>query len=281
MKSVLKLGAVMGVASLVSACAATYDVDHVSMMSAQGDAFSQALHKRYVERAQFEVSEGDWSSVDFFATRAKAAAGGTAPALQMPADRALKADADDINQAHMTLSAALKTAAPKVAPDACARAQTWLEHWMEQAEEGHQPDHIKAARDGFMSAMPDCKGEMAAPAPTPMAAVPGPLVIYFTHDSFDVSSANMDLIQKAANAAKAANVKRVVLIGHADRSGSAEYNQGLSRARVVAVGNAIMEAGIARNMVVKNFAGETSPQVKTDDGVRERMNRRVEVMFER
>ena len=280
MKSLYKIGALGAAVALLGACASAYDVDGVAAMDNSGGAFAQALQKRYVERAQFEKGEGDWESVKFFNMRAHGAAMNEVPAVQSPDDRNLKADAMPIKMAHTTLASRLGSNAPQVAPDACARAQTWLEHWMEQSEEGHQPDHIAAARKGFDEAIVDCKGDMAA-TPAPMADMPDPVVIYFAHDSFDVTAANVALIKQAAAAAKKAEATSVVLIGHADRSGNEAYNMGLSRARAAAVGNALMEAGIARSMVQKRYAGETSPQVGTDDGVRERMNRRVEIVFER
>jgi len=284
MKTILKTSAVLGAVAMLSACAGTPKSPGVTATADLGDAFAAALHQRYSERADFEVGQSDRISTSFFRTRAEVAATGKAPVLQMPSERPVKMNLDAIEQAYSTLSAALKTNAPQVAPDACARAQTWLEHWMEQSEEGYQSDHMAMARDGYEKAIPDCKATMAMPAPMakemPMA-LPEPFIVYFTHDSFDLSSANMDLIKRAAAAAKASKATRLVLIGHTDRSGSSDYNQGLSRARVVAVGNALMEAGVARNMVTKSSAGETSPQVATDDGKRERMNRRVEVVFER
>lgn len=277
MKTVLKTSALIGAMAMLTACAANYDVAGVSAMADKGNAFASALHKRYVERADFEMSEGDWASVDFFNSRGEMAATGNAPAVQMPSERKLKVDVDAIGSAYSTLTAALKTNAPQAAPDACARAQTWLEHWMEQSEEGHQADDIATARGGFEKAMPECQGTM----PMAMTPLPEPFIVYFTHDSFGLSSANLDLIKRAAAAAKASKTTRLVLIGHADRSGSSDYNVGLSRARVVAVGNALMVEGISRKMVTKSSAGETSPQVTTEDGMRERMNRRVEVVFER
>lgn len=282
MKTVIKAGAMLGAVAMLSACAGNYDVAGVSAMGDQGDAFASALHKRYSERAEFEVKEGDWQSVSFFNTRAEMAAMGNAPAAQMPSDRALKVEAKDIGQAYTALSAALKTNAPQVAPDACARAQTWFEHWMEQAEEGHQLDHVAMMRAGYEKAIPDCTGKMTMPMAKEMPmALPEPFIVYFTHDSSDLSSANMDLIKRAAAAAKASKATRLVLIGHTDRSGSSAYNQALSRKRVEAVSKTLMDAGVMHDMVTTSFAGETSPQVATDDGMRERMNRRVEVVFER
>lgn len=279
MKMVLKAGVVLGATALLAACANTYDIDKVSMMSNQGGAFASALHKRYVERAQFEKGEGNWSSVAFFNSRAEMAAMGDAPMAQMPSERNLKVDGSAINAAYNTLSAALKTNAPQTAPDACARAQTWFEHWMEQAEEGHQADHIATARGEFETAMPQCKGEMGMSMP--MADLPGPLVVYFTHDSADITSAAMSLIERAAKAAVMADAKRAVLIGHTDRSGGSAYNMALSQKRAEAVARALMMQGVPSAEIHSSHAGETSPQVKTKDGMRERMNRRVEVMFER
>lgn len=279
MKFVYKAGALCAAVALLGACASTYDIDGVAAMDNSGGAFAKALQKHYGERARFEEGEGDWASVKFFNTNAMNAAMNKVPALQSPDDRSLKTDQADIKSAYARLSAALGTNAPNVAPDACARAQTWFEHWMEQSAEGHQPDDIAMARKGYEDAVPACKGEMAMAMPMP--GMPDPVVIYFGHDSFDITGANRALIEQAAAAAKKAKATSVVLIGHADRSGSDSYNMGLSRARAAAVGNAIMEAGIDRSMVQKRFAGETSPQVGTDDGVRERMNRRVEIVFER
>ena len=279
MKTVLKTGAVCAATVMLAACANTYEVDTVAMMEAKGDAFAQALHKRYVERAQFEVGEGNWGSVGFFNSRAKMAAMGEAVAVQAPARRHLKVDAGAIASAYGDLTAALKTNAPQTTPDACARAQTWFEHWMEQAEEGHQDDHIAWTRGEYMKAIEECQG--AKPMAMPMADMPAPLIVYFAHDSADVTGAVEALIERAVEAAKAAGATRAVLIGHTDRSGADGYNMTLSLARVNAVAQSLMTHSRGMLETATSHAGETSPQVATADGVKERMNRRVEVVFEK
>ncbi|MCW8914672.1 MAG: OmpA family protein [Magnetovibrio sp.] len=279
MKNVIKASAVVGALAMLAGCAGNYDVDGVSMMADKGDAYAAALHKRYSERAVFEKGEGDWNSVAFFNDRAEMAAMGKASMVQNPADRDLKVDMNPIKMAHINLSSALGSNAPQVTPDACARAQTWYEHWMEQSEEGHQPDHIAAARSGFEEALPECKGEKMAKV-MPMAAMPAPLIVYFTHNSSEVMSGANSQIKKAIAAAKKAGVKRAVVIGHTDRSGSSDYNMMLSKKRAEAVSHQLMMNGIGTK-IQSSHAGETSPQEQTDDGVKNRLNRRVEVMFER
>lgn len=283
MKSVIKASAVFGAMALLAGCANNYDVEKVSMMPDSGGGFTMALHKRYVERAMFEQGEEDWASVGFFNSRGEMAAMGNAPELQMTSKRSLKADTKDIGMAYTTLSTALKTAAPNHAPDACARAQTWLEHWMEQAEEGHQPDHIATAREGFEKAMPDCKAHVMMKKPMPMAmpALPAPIIVYFGHDSTELSATAHAVLNMAGGAAMNAKAKRAVLIGHTDRSGDNGYNMALSQKRAKVVADTLMKMGMPSAEIRSSHAGETSPQISTDDGVRESLNRRVEVVFER
>ncbi|MEG3619116.1 OmpA family protein [Magnetovibrio sp. PR-2] len=274
MKNVMKASALLGAMGMLAACASSYDVEGVKMMSDQGDAYASALHKRYSERAVFEKEEGDWQSVAFFNDNAKMAAMGQAPMLQDPSARALKADMDGIKMGHASLTKALGTNAPQVNSDACARAQTFLEHWMEQSEEGHQPDHIAAAKTSFETALPDCVGEK------PVMAKPElkPLIVYFAFDSAEVSSGAMSQVKVAVEAAKKAGVKQATVIGHTDTSGNADYNMMLSQKRAEAVAKALMVQGIG-TQISSSHAGETSPMEATDDGVKSRLNRRVEVVF--
>lgn len=276
MKTVIKASAVLGTVALLAGCSTNYNVAQVSAMADQGGAFASALHKRYIERAEFEVGEGDWASVGFFNNRAEMAAMGNAPEVQMTSDRSLKVDVSAIGSAYATLSAALKTNAPQAAPDACARAQTWFEHWMEQSAEGHQPDHIATARSGFEQAMPECKGEaMAMPMPSAMSAS---FIVYFDHNSADLNAQANVITGLAAGVGMRAYASRAVLVGHTDTSGASAYNMALSERRAQAVAKALLANGMPAAEVRSSHAGESSPQVTTADGVREGMNRRVEIM---
>jgi opacity protein-like surface antigen len=68
-------------------------------------------------------------------------------------------------------------------------------------------------------------------------------------------------------------------LGHADRSGTPQYNQRLSERRAQAVAAELERRGVARsNMAIQAF-GESRPLVPTADGVREPQNRRVEIVL--
>lgn len=267
--------ALIAPAFLLGACATKFDVDGIAKMQDKGDAFAQALHKRYVERAKFEVSEQDWTSVDFFAGRAEMAANGMTPKPQPPAERKLKVDVSDIKAGHDKLMAALGANAQQKTPDECALAQTWLEHWMEQSEEGWQMDHIAEARKGFETNMPKCVG--APPAPPPMAN-PGPFDVFFGFDSKTLDKEAMATIQKIVDASKAYKPATVTLKGHTDTSGANAYNEALANARTAAVAGALKKGGVVGN-VTTSAHGEMMPRVATGDNVKEGKNRRVEVGF--
>lgn len=269
----MKISTALGAGLLLSACAGNYDIAKVSAMAPSGDAFTQALHKHYGERATFEKGEGDWRSVDFFNTKALAAAGGAAPALQPLSERTLKVDGDYIAAAHTRLSKALASNAPNVSPDACALSQVWLEHWMEQSAEGHQPDHIAAARGAYERAIPDC---VAGPAP--MAKMPDGFIVYFDFNSAALSATGSAVVADVVKFLKAHPGTSVSLMGHTDRAGDNAYNTRLAEKRVEAVRSALAAAGVD---AVKAAAGhgESRPSVMTADGVKNAQNRRVEIQL--
>lgn len=70
------------------------------------------------------------------------------------------------------------------------------------------------------------------------------------------------------------------LAGHADTSQSAERSLTLSEARVNAVAEQLVSLGMPEENISQEGFGETQPRVPTGDGVREPLNRRVEITFE-
>ena len=69
---------------------------------------------------------------------------------------------------------------------------------------------------------------------------------------------------------------RLVVSGHADRSGTENYNQALSQDRADAAAQALVAQGVAVGTIEARAYGESQPVFKTADGVREPGNRRVQ-----
>jgi outer membrane protein OmpA-like peptidoglycan-associated protein len=252
-------------ALLLSGCA-NWDVDGTAAMPSKGDAFAKALHKEYIERAKFEVKEQDWISVDFFTGRAKLAAEGAPPAPQMPADRKLQKDVPEIGAGYKQLTASLAAGAAKVSPAACAKSQAWLEHWMEQAEEGHQAADIAWTRGEFMKAIPDC-----------VATKPVAFHIYFPFNSAALTKEARAVVADIVSLFKAEKPKAVNVAGHTDTSGNPALNMKLGMKRADAVSKALAAKGV--KSVKATSYGETNLPKPTPDNIKEQQNRQVVVTF--
>ena len=71
---------------------------------------------------------------------------------------------------------------------------------------------------------------------------------------------------------------KLVIEGHTDKVGKVDINIELSRKRVKAVRNKLLSLGINRKNIIKeNAYGETKPNVISENGYHDRINRRVEI----
>ncbi len=124
-----------------------------------------------------------------------------------------------------------------------------------------------------------------APPPPPPAPEPAPtcedvaFVVYFEWDQSFLTDQARGIISQAADRAAECGVASVTIEGHADRSGAASYNVGLSERRADAVEQELIAQGVAASNITTEAFGETQPAVETPDGVREPLNRRSEVVI--
>ncbi len=119
-------------------------------------------------------------------------------------------------------------------------------------------------------------GEKAAPAPV-VAPQPKNYLVFF---DFDKSNLRQDAQEIVATAAKDAIDGKAVsldVVGHADRSGSDEYNMGLSERRANTVKGELVTLGVPESAIRITWKGESEPLVATADGVREPQNRRASI----
>ena len=117
------------------------------------------------------------------------------------------------------------------------------------------------------------------PPPPPPQACPSELpgMVFFDWDSAEVPADARQTVQFVSTNAARCNWRNITVTGHADKSGSNEYNLGLSQRRAQAVANLLASSGVPAGSINTAARGEEQPRVPTADGVREAQNRRVEI----
>lgn len=123
------------------------------------------------------------------------------------------------------------------------------------------------------------------PPPAPKAAPPPPPVpqnflVFFDFDSANLRADAEKIVMEAAEYTRKSGKSVITATGHADTSGSAAYNLGLSERRAQAVKKALLAHGFSDAEIIVLHKGESDPLVATGDGVREPQNRRVEIIME-
>lgn len=106
----------------------------------------------------------------------------------------------------------------------------------------------------------------------------GPYLILFEKGASDLTPEAEDVLDDAASGFANCGRPAIVLAGHADRSGSANFNLSLSRSRVATVAKHLRERGIPAEKIASTWFGEERPRVPTADGEPNMANRRVEIM---
>ena len=294
---------VVGGAALLLAACTTYTSERITQaenLTPKGDAFQTALWKGYIEKANAEAAEKHYSAADLWVEKATLAANGedSVPVIVEP--WGIKgADLDELNAARGRLMGALNSGAGNVVPEITADAQVKFDCWVEERSENVQPADIKACKRAFETAMADIADAMkpmpkpvttAAPAAEPaMPAKPMAItrqvserfIVYFDFDKSDVTGEGATTIANVVASTKGAKKFLVWIRGHADRAGSPSYNEALADRRAEEVAYGLMDSGIEARAIRMNTFGETDNAVRTADGVRERFNRRVEIIVDK
>ena len=118
--------------------------------------------------------------------------------------------------------------------------------------------------------------EAPPPAPPQVART---YLVFFDWNRADLTDRARQIIGEAANASRTARATRIEVAGHADRSGTPQYNQRLSQRRADVVAAELVRQGVNRGDIGITAFGESRPLVPTADGVREPQNRRVEIVL--
>jgi OOP family OmpA-OmpF porin len=298
---IAKLCIAASVALALAACSGmTADVASVKGMQAQGSDFNKALFGEYVGRAEVERAEGDFTNANVFLGKARPITKGELMLPEEPGGWKLPAGAlDELTPARARLVSALDRNGRGTMPALAARAQRLYDCWVEEWSENIQPDDIAACRAGFEKALAQLeeglkpKPVAAAPPPPPPPPPPAPeplmftrdvierFIVYFDFDSTHLTGQSLAVVRQAAESVANAKSYDITVRGHTDRAGSNAYNEKLAKERTGAVASGLSDFGIPAGQVEMLDFGERQPAVPTGDGVRERNNRRVEIMIDK
>ncbi len=273
------------VGTLVLAGCTGMELQRAQEMSPQGSAFNTYLYEGYVNLATLEYAEIDYSDSDAFATRAIGAASGQLVNPEQIDQRDLPDDKiGELGAARRRLVLALSTGAKERQPVAAAHAQVMFDCWMQEQEENFQPDDIARCRHAMLADLEqlEAKPVAVAAAPVPKAApapmMPETFIVYFAFDSTELTAASKLVLDETMGAAKKMAATDLAVTGHADRAGAEEYNLALSLRRASAVLDALAARGANPAKISLAGRGESEPLAATADGVREPVNRRVEII---
>ncbi|MEM1138306.1 MAG: OmpA family protein [Pseudomonadota bacterium] len=241
-----------------------------------GEDFNGYLAREYQRLTELEVKRDmNWTHAQRIAVKGAAAANGETVLPWDPNNWNVDpADVGELSDARSRLIAALDGGGRETNPEACAKAQMHYDGWLEQSHDNDwgpgfvgvvQPDHVAEEKAGFNDAIALCEGRSIGAKN---------FTIYFGWDKYDLTSAAKAVIDEIA-AFVSGSENAIAVRGHTDTSGSQAYNSSLSEQRADTVADALEAVGLGS--VSTSFAGETELAVPTADGIREPLNRRVEV----
>lgn len=118
---------------------------------------------------------------------------------------------------------------------------------------------------------------IAGPALASLPKPPARFILYFEHDSIDLTAESQALLQKVLGTIRDRAPVDVSVVGHTDTVGKKKYNCALSLNRARAVASILRGKGVDPSLLVITSHGKHNPLVPTGDQVPEPRNRRVEI----
>ena len=122
--------------------------------------------------------------------------------------------------------------------------------------------------------------EVQAIAGPALAALPKPpeqFILYFYHDSVELTTKSQALLRKVLVTIRDRAPVDISVVGHTDTLGEKQYNYALSLKRANAVASILLGKGVDPSILHITSHGKDNPLVPTGDQVPEPRNRRVEI----
>jgi OOP family OmpA-OmpF porin len=150
----IKSIAMLAAGVLLAGCAGDVDFKAIDAVAKPDPGFQKALGDAYVDYARVETEEYDRADANMFAEKALRAYANEEVLPTEIADREIAPDAvGDLEKARSDLMSAFARAGRTLAAGETATAQAAFDCWLQEQEEGHQPDDIRACRETFETAL--------------------------------------------------------------------------------------------------------------------------------
>jgi outer membrane protein OmpA-like peptidoglycan-associated protein len=119
----------------------------------------------------------------------------------------------------------------------------------------------------------------APPPPPPLGPHGDEAIIYHLPGSTEARPVSKDAIDAAVQQIRLYKPAKIIVQSHTDTVGSSDSNMALSTARAEAVRKALIENGVAADLIQLQPMGETALAVATGDEVAEPVNNRTVVIL--
>ena len=299
---------------LLSNGCAYHNIEKLKSTPSNNNQFSQALSDAYLEFALYEMNEmHDEIDAAYFAEKGYKARTGqeVLPELINSWDIDVSLF-NEVNNKRKELISTLSTNRAKDFPILTARTQLGFDCWLEQLEESWQIDHIKKCYDmmntGLMTlSQSNINHNIDIVEKTIIKKTKTKKVInekeeikeikeiknieniddklkfaiYFAHNIYKLNNDIKYSIKKIYNNYIGDKNFTIEVIGHTDRSGSEQYNITLSKLRANSVKKYLKSLGIVEESISTFYFGEKKPKIITKDGIKEKINRRVEIFIDK
>ena len=292
---------------LLSNGCAYHSIEKLKSTPNNNNQFSQALSDAYLEFALYEMNEmHDEIDSSYFAEKGYKARIGqeVLPELINNWDIDI-VFLDEVNNKRKELISTLNSNRAKDFPILSARTQLGFDCWLEQLEESWQKDHIKKCYDMMNTGLETLsqsninhnkdivektiiKKKNIKKVITEKEEIKEiknivnvddklKFEIYFAHNMYKLNNDIKYSIKKIYDNYIGTNNFTIEVIGHTDRSGSEQYNITLSKLRANSVKKYLKSLGIMEERISTFYFGEKKPKIITKDGIKEKINRRVEI----
>jgi outer membrane protein OmpA-like peptidoglycan-associated protein len=270
--------------------------------------FTQALQKDYSDLsaqasalpAEPSTETSFWDSIDPFSS-SSSSSDVLAKDFSTKADLANEGTEPEPEAANAPAQATIRARlVPAIAagkdqfPEQAARAQADYDCWVIYASVPSAAAASQACKTSLDSSLlrletaahpapppaPVAPVPAPAPAPAPVAQVSNNFTVYFDFDSWTLKAEQLKVLTDVINTARSGGQSNIIIVGHTDTSGPADYNQRLSVKRANVVVEALVDMGARRSALHASGVGETDLAVQTGDGVKEARNRRTVITLQ-